>query len=137
MLYVGRLSPHKGVHLLIKTLGLVKERIPEATLVIVGKHTFDGYSKKLERMSKGVVFAGIIPDDELPYYYRACDLYTTASLWEGYNLPVAEAQACGKKVVAFDVGSHPEVVKNGILVKKGDVKAFAEAIIKSLKRTSK
>ena len=72
-------------------------------------------------------------DKELPYYYAACDLYVTASLWEGFNLPVAEAQACGKRAVAFDVCSHPEVVKNGILVKENDNEAFADAVISLLK----
>ena len=48
-------------------------------------------------------------------------------------MPAAEAQACGKKVVAFGIGSHPETVKNGILVEKGNIKKFAEAVIKSLR----
>ena len=60
-------------------------------------------------------------------------MYVTASLWEGFNLPIAEAQACGKKVVAFGIGSHPEVVKNGILIKKDDIDGFADAIIRLLK----
>ncbi len=42
-------------------------------------------------------------------------------------------KACGKKVVAFDVCSHPEVVTNGVLVKKDDIAGFANAIIKLLK----
>ena len=42
-------------------------------------------------------------------------------------------QACGKKVVAFNVCSHPEIVKNGLLVKKGDINGFANAVIKLLK----
>jgi len=70
----------------------------------------------------------------LPCYYAACDLYVTASLWEGFNLPIAEAQACGKRVVAFNIGSHPEVVKNGILVEKGSTSKFAEAVIKLLSK---
>ena len=61
----------------------------------------------------------------------------TASLWEGFNLPVAEAQACGKKVVAFDVCSHPEVVKNGLLIEKDDINAFANAITGLLKENFK
>ena len=69
---------------------------------------------------------------QLPYYYAACDIYTTASLWEGFNLPAAEAQACGKPVVAFSICSHPEVVKKGVLVKKKDINRFSKAIINIL-----
>jgi glycosyltransferase involved in cell wall biosynthesis len=130
LLYVGRISPHKGVHLLLKAFNIVKETLPKAKLLVVGKHTFDAYSKELQKLDKGnVIFTGFIPDEDLPYYYNACDLYVSASLWEGFNMPAVEAQYCGKNVVAFDVGSHKEVVKDGKLVKEGDVKAFADAII--------
>ncbi|MCP3682796.1 MAG: glycosyltransferase family 4 protein [bacterium] len=134
-LYVGRISPHKGVHLLIKAFEKVNEKIPNAKLLIVGKHTFDKYSKKLRTSNKNIIFTGFVADEELPFYYGASDLYTTATLWEGFDMPAVEAQACGKKVVAFDIGSHPEVVKKGILVKKGDVDGFADAIVKNLKKS--
>lgn len=126
ILYVGSSLPHKGIPLLINAFRIVKEKIPKATLLIVGKH-----ERKYEDV-RGTVFAGVV-NEELPYYFGSCDLYVTASLWESFNIPIVQAQMCGKKVVAFDVGSHPEVVKNGILVKEGDVKGFAEAVIKSLK----
>ena len=141
LLYVGRLSPHKGVHLLLEVFKLVKEKIPAATLVIVGKPTFDGYSKQLVKVSEAinkkhansVIFTGFVSDEELPYYFGACDLYTTATLWEGFDIPAVSANMCGKKVVAFDVGSHPEVVKKGKLVRAGDVNGFAEAVVKFLR----
>lgn len=134
LLYVGRIAPHKGIHLLLKSFNLIKEQIPNVKLLIVGKPTFNNYFKRLKNIaSKDVIFTGFVDDKELPYYYAACNLYTTASLWEGFNLPAAEAQACGKKVVAFDMGSHPEIVKNGILVKEKDVKGFADVIIRILK----
>jgi 1,2-diacylglycerol 3-alpha-glucosyltransferase len=134
MLYVGRIAPHKGIHLLLKSFNIIKKQIPKAKLLIVGKATFNGYFKMLKTTSnKDVIFTGFVDDKDLPDYYAACNVYTTASLWEGFNLPAAEAQACGKKVVAFDLGSHPEVVKNGILVKKENIKEFAEAVIKLLK----
>ena len=118
-LYVGRISPHKGVHLLIKAFNLVIEEVPNAKLLVVGKPTFDKYFKKLKKISnKNIIFTGFVADGELPLYYGSCDVYVTASLWEGFDIPIVEAQACGKKVVAFDIGSHPEVIdKNGILVK--------------------
>ena len=134
LLFVGRLSPHKNVHTLLKIFGLVNDKFPNVKLLIVGKQTFPSYFEKLKKMAnKNVIFDEYVSDRELPYYYAACDLYVTASLWEGFNMPIAEAQACGKKVVAFDVCSHPEVVKNGILVKKNDAKGFADAIIKLIK----
>lgn len=134
ILYVGRISPHKGVHLLIRAFNRLHEKMPNTMLIIAGKHTFDTYSKQLKSLAgSSVIFAGYVPDEELPKYYAASDLYATGSLWEGYDIPACEAQACGKKVVAFDVGSHREVVKKGRLVEAGNVEKFADAMMELLK----
>lgn len=137
LVYIGRISPHKGVHLLIEAFNLVRQEIPDAKLLIVGKHTFPGYSKKLKEMANSsVIFAGYVADEELPHYYAACDVYATATMWEGFNLPLAEAQACGKPVVAFNIGPHLEVVKDGetgFLIPPRDTSALAKAIVKLLK----
>ncbi|MFH1182173.1 MAG: glycosyltransferase [Candidatus Woesearchaeota archaeon] len=89
LLYVGRISPHKGIHLLIRAFNIVRRKFPKAKLLVIGKHTFDSYSKELEKLDNGgVIFTGFIPDEDLPHYYNACDLYVTASLWEGFNMPI-------------------------------------------------
>lgn len=136
ILYVGRISPHKGIHLLIEAFDLVKQEIPEAKLLIAGKHTFDSYSRKLKQMSDdSVIFAGYVSDEDLPYYYAACDVYATCTLWEGFNLPLVEAQTCGKPVVAFSLGPHPEVIddgETGILVEPHHIGEFASGIINAL-----
>jgi len=136
-LYVGRISPHKGIHLLIQSFNKVLKKIPEARLMIVGKKTFSGYAKKLENLkkqinSKNIIFTGFVSDEELPHYYAACNIYTTATLWEGFDLPVVEAQALKKPVIAFDIGPHKEVIKNGKLVKVNDIKGFSDSIINTL-----
>jgi len=135
ILFVGGLRPSKRIHLLIKAFNIVKRQVPEAKLLLVGKKTFDKYFSQLEELSDdSVIFAGYVADEELPFYYAACDIYATASLWEGFNLPVVEAQACGRPVVAFDIGSHREVVnpKCGQLVPANDVEALASAIVGNL-----
>ena len=135
LLYVGRISPHKGVHILLEAFRIVREKYPTAKLVIVGKHTFKEYSEQLRKSAAeigGVVFAGYVPDEDLPGYYGASDVYVTASMWEGFNIPIVESNACGKPAVAFRIGSHPEVLKEGTLVEPGDVKEFAQAVIKTL-----
>lgn len=135
LFFIGRLSPHKNVHSLLKIFGIVNEEMPNTKLLIAGKPTFRKYYAELKsNANRNVIFKESISDRELPSYYAACDLYVTASLWEGFNLPAAEAQACGKRVVAFDVCSHPEIIKNGILVKKNDLDGFADAVIRLLKK---
>ena len=138
LFFIGRLSPHKNIHTLLKIFDIANEKMPNTKLLIIGKPTFPSYYKKLKDAAcKNVIFKEFVDEAELPYYYAACDLYVTASLWEGFNLPAAEAQACGKKVVAFDVCSHPEVVKNGLLIKKDDIWEFANDVIRLLKENFK
>jgi len=136
-LYVGRISPHKGIHILIESFNIVLKEIPDAKLLIVGKKTFGDYSKKLEDLAKkvnekAIIFTDFVPDEELPYFYGAADVYTTATLWEGFDMPIVEAEACGKPSVAFDVGAHKEVLKKGALIKSIDANLFARGIIKLL-----
>ncbi|RLE68313.1 MAG: hypothetical protein DRJ45_08150 [Thermoprotei archaeon] len=135
ILNIGRVCPQKGVHLLIEAFNLVKQEIPDAKLVIVGKHTFNYYSKQLkEKSDNSVVFVEFVPNDELPKYYAMCDIYATCSLWEANNVPVLEAQACGKPVIAFDFEFFKEEVdENGVLVEKGNIEKFAEACIHKLR----
>jgi len=135
LLYTGRISPHKGVHTLIDIFKLVKQKIPNSKLLIVGKHTFSEYSTKLKEMAdEDVIFVGYVNDKDLPKYYAACDIYTTATLWEGFNLTIAEANACGKPVVAFDIGAHTEVIKKGALVEPHNNEIFAKAVCKLIKK---
>ena len=132
LLYVGRISPHKGVHLLLKAFAEIQKKV-DCHLLIVGKGTFSSYMRRLKKMAgKNVTFAGFVPDALLGAYYGACDVYVTGTLWEGFDMPLAEANACGKDAVAFEVGAHKEVLKNGKLVAKGDVDAFAKAVVEIL-----
>ena len=77
-----------------------------------------------------IIFTGFVDDKDLPAYYAVSDVYVTASIDEGFNLPAVEAQACGKPVVAFDVGANRELIKKGkgILVPEGDVQGFTDAM---------
>jgi len=136
ILFVGRIHPQKNVHTLIEVFKIVEGQIPDTKLMIVGKSIFDEYFEQIQVMSnESVIFAGYIPHEELPYYYAACDVYATCSLSESFNLPVVEAQRCGTPVVAFDIGSHREVVENGVLVKEEAVEEFAREIVNMIKRS--
>jgi len=136
ILYLGRISPHKGIHLLIEAFNLAMKQVPQAALIIAGKHTFPRYSLRLKQMAgNNVIFAGYVSDDDIPLYYAACDIYASATLWEGFDLPLAEAQACARPVIAFNLGPHPEVVepdKTGLLVPESDTDAMAKAMLKLL-----
>jgi glycosyltransferase involved in cell wall biosynthesis len=136
ILFVGNLHPNKGVHFLIKSFALVKSRINDVKLVIVGdghlKHYLINLTKRLN-LEKDVIFAGFVNDEDLPKYYASCDIFASASVLEGFELIFLEAMALGKPIVAFNLASIPEVVENaGILVNEINHEKFADAIIELL-----
>jgi glycosyltransferase involved in cell wall biosynthesis len=136
ILFVGNLHPNKGVHFLIKSFALVKSRINDVKLVIVGdgplKHYLINLTKRL-KLEKDVILAGFVDDEDLPKYYASCDIFASASVLEGFGLIFLEAMALGKPIVAFNLVSIPEVVGDaGILVNEINHEKFANAIIELL-----
>jgi 1,2-diacylglycerol 3-alpha-glucosyltransferase len=132
-LFVGRISPHKGIHLVAEAME--KAGWP-VKFVVVGGHGIGVYPKRLKRKYKEkITFAGRVTDQELVDLYQNSMFYITGSLWEGLNLTLLEAQACGKPVIAFDLCAHPEVVdQGGVLISPGNIHEMALAIKSFSKR---
>jgi len=136
VLYLGRLAPYKGVQFLIEVIPEVLRELPETKFLISGAMRYDimDLSRLIKslKVENSVVFTGYVSDRDIPNLYACCDVFCYPSLWEGFGLTPAEAQACGKPVVAFNNCALPEVVKNrrtGLLVEPRNVKALAEALI--------
>ena len=135
ILFVGALVKTKNVDKLIRVFNYVQKRI-DTSLVIVGegpeKSNLMKIAKELNLKNK-VFFEGFVKDEDLPYYYSSCDIFASCSIIEGFGLIFLEAMASGKPVVAFNIASIPEVVKNGgIIIKNFDLKEMAEKIIELL-----
>jgi glycosyltransferase involved in cell wall biosynthesis len=80
-----------------------------------------------------VVFAGNVPDDELPKYYASCDMLALPSKdrSEGFGLAILEANATGRPAIGTTIGGIPNVIRdgyNGLLVPPNDARALADAI---------
>jgi glycosyltransferase involved in cell wall biosynthesis len=134
ILYSGSLYPLKGVDYLIRAMADVVKSGLKARLTIVG----DGQQKgelimlagKLA-ISGSVVFEGFVPYSSMPQYYNRCDVFCFPTLGEPFGKAMVEAMACGKPVIASDVGGSTEIVRNGIdgiLVPPASPKAIASAI---------
>ncbi|GAI00268.1 unnamed protein product, partial [marine sediment metagenome] len=65
----------------------------------------------------------------MPLIYKSCNIYATCSHWEGFDLPVAEAQSFNKPTICYRIGAHPEVSADG---KTGFVVDNAQEFLKKL-----
>jgi glycosyltransferase involved in cell wall biosynthesis len=137
--FVGRLAPYKGPQFLLEAIPQVLKEIPEAKFVFVGSARFDvpsiGQIIRRSDIRKAVRFTGYVSDQMLPVFYSSCDVFCYPSLWEGFGLTPAEAQAAGKPVVAFKTCALPEVVEDGVtglLAPARDSAALGEAIVRLL-----
>ncbi|MDP3985719.1 MAG: glycosyltransferase family 4 protein [bacterium] len=128
--YVGRLSPEKGVGVLIRAAALA----PNILVRIAG--TGPDAAKLMayveEQSIKNVEFVGRLDGEALQQFYTNASLLVVPSIWyEVFGRVVLEAYAAGKPVIASNIGGLPEVVKEGetgILVPPGDAAALAERI---------
>ncbi len=143
LLHVGRMAKHKGVDLLLNAFELVLKKIPKTHLYIIGKFDDSDYSELIKQRASeigNVYLLGHLPVEDVIAYYKSADLFTCASIYEGFGMPFMEAQASGLACVGFNTASIPEVVidsETGILVKPKDSKAFSEAVIELLSNSRK
>lgn len=107
---IGRLAQNKGYDLLIQAFLGVAQRHPRATLFLaVGGASVKPAEKEVlnalqEQVSQlGLVdrvrFNGFVPDEELPDYYRAADVFALSSRYEPFGMTAIEAMACGTPTV--------------------------------------
>ena len=134
------LEPSYDVESLIRSVPLVLKEIPETKFLIAGKGSEEKRLKKLAAslgVSESVKFMGFIPNDELPKYLTASDVYVSTSPYDaGIAASTAEAMACGLPVIVTDVAENKKWVEdgvNGFLIPVKDPKSLAEKTVYLLK----
>ncbi len=133
---VGRLDPAKGVDLLIRAAAVMRRQVPHLRIVLIGAGPAENDIQRLARahaVSDIVYFAGYRKDAR--QLMHALDLLVLASRHEGQSLSLLEAMACGKAVVAANVGGIPGVLLDGVtglLFPSENAAALAHAVVKLL-----
>ncbi len=145
ILTVGRLNERKGHDTVIQAMPAILSEVPDAIYLIVGdgleRENLQALSQKMG-LEKAVVFAGEVPDEDLPAYYQLATVFTMISRQppgshevEGFGIVYLEANACGLPVVAGRSGGVPDAVvdgETGFLVDPFKVEETATAIINLL-----
>lgn len=142
LLFVGRLTPKKGLQHLLAALPEVRKRLPDARLVVVGgSPIFDFYGAELRALARTLNLDGCVEwhmsvsERELPGFYAAADLCVFPS--EGYeSLPTValEAMAVGVPVVTTRSWGTPEATGDDHpgLIEEGRPEIIAETVVRLL-----
>ena len=131
---VGRHVYYKGFDYLLRAMRAVAD---DAVLLLGGAGPEAATLKALAEdlgLAGRVVFTGRIPEDELPHYFHACDIFCLPSVEQGeaFGLVQAEAMACGKPVVCCELNNGVTYVNQagvtGLVVPPRDPQALAAAL---------
>jgi glycosyltransferase involved in cell wall biosynthesis len=137
ILYVGVLTPLKGIHHLINAFVLIAEDFPGAQLVILGKDENRLYAANLREevkklgLNDRVQFIGPQPQSELAIWMAKASVLVLPSLSEGLGRVIIEAMATGTPIIGSRVGGIPELIEDGargFLVPPRDETVLAEKI---------
>lgn len=117
ILFLGRLDPRKGLDHLLAAYPLIKKKIPEAILIVVGSGpSIERYKNSIPaKLRDSVFFEGHVPAQLIPRYYATCDVYVSpATGGETFGIVLTEAMATGKPVAASNIPGYNEVIKHGV-----------------------
>jgi L-malate glycosyltransferase len=140
-LFVGRLTPNKAQHDVIKGLAAYRRVYdPQARLHLVGGSSSHRYETPLHefvaalKLTDAVEFAGPVSASALSAYYEACDVLVVCSDHEGFLVPLLEAMYHRLPIVAFASAAIPETLGDaGVLLDSKDPSTVAAAVDRVLR----
>lgn len=140
LMSVGRLEKRKGTHTLVAAMRQVWAHEPDTHLHLFGSDGDFGRAH-IERMippgehGGRLHFEGFVERPALVEAYRQTHVYVAPTRYETFGYTILEAMACGRPVIATDIGPVPELVqpeRTGWLVPRDDPAKLATAIVQAL-----
>ncbi|HEX55103.1 MAG: hypothetical protein DRO90_00815 [Candidatus Altiarchaeales archaeon] len=139
VLFVGRFTYRKGIHILLEAFQKVKQEVEDAHLTLVGSGYFSSVVDLLIRalnLSKDVSIVEGRKKEKLVEIYQNSHVFVLPSIYgESFGIVLLEAMASKTPVIASDDGGIKELIKNektGFIVKKDDVEGLSEKIAELL-----
>jgi glycosyltransferase involved in cell wall biosynthesis len=140
VLFLSLISKQKGADVALRAFKELSKKERNIKLIIGGDGEYLDEAKRLAKtlhIEQAVSFPGFVPNEETSGYYNAADIFVFPTLrLESFGIVIAEAMACGKPVIASNIGSIPNVIDNGvngILIPPGDYEELASQIRRLLK----
>lgn len=135
ILFVGRISKVKGLDLLLNAVPFILNSVPEAHVYVLGSGEQESECRDIIRklhIEKNVDFLGQISGREKYDIYKSVDVCVVPSLFESFGIVLLESMACGKPLVASDVGGIPYLIDDGVeglLFECGNFEDLAKKVI--------
>lgn len=143
LLTVGGIEPRKGTVELVEAYHLLRQTVPDVSLVIAGGETLFDYrdyralfDTRCAELGVSPVILGAVPDTELPGLVAAAEVFAFPSTKEGFGLAAMEALAAGRPVVARDLPVLREVFGDTVRY-ACDAAGFADALAAAVGDTSR
>jgi glycosyltransferase involved in cell wall biosynthesis len=142
LICVGRITPEKGLHIVIDAFNTLAYSYPDLELCLIGQERITpaeflielsddprvrslkafypgSYKKRIMEslapaLASRVSLSGHVSHSEIVSKYYDAMIFINASFYESFGIPVAEAMACGLPVIATRAGGVPEIVENGL-----------------------
>jgi glycosyltransferase involved in cell wall biosynthesis len=109
--FVGRLSPEKG----IKTLLQAWQDVPTYELVIIGEGPLESDVRKASLSNKKITYLGSLSHERvIEELGKSKGLVFPSEWYEGFPMVIVEALACGTPVISSNIGSQQEIITDGI-----------------------
>jgi phosphatidylinositol alpha-1,6-mannosyltransferase len=146
---VARLVPHKGQDTVIRAVARLAGEFPDLRYVLVGEGHDEERLRRLAAelgVQERIIFAGAIPDTDLPDAYATATIYAGPSRVdndvnvEGFGISFLEAAASGLPVVAGDSGGVRSAVRDGetgIVLPPADVGAWSRTLAELLRDSAR
>ena len=133
LLYVGRITPEKGIDLLIDAFNNLM--IPNLKLIIIGSSSSNEYMNSLKsRSNDNVIYLGSLRHEELAYYYKNAQLFILPSYSEGLPIVALEALYFRIPILLSDIENNMVFnLPKDFYFKSGDSSDLLRSIIRILK----
>jgi glycosyltransferase involved in cell wall biosynthesis len=137
ILFFGRISPYKGVDVLLKAYALIKQELPEVSLDIVGNGDIEPYRMEMDELQDITLVNRWIKDEEVAKYFSGVDLVVLPYIDASQSGVIPIAYSFKLPVVASNIGGLPEQVDDGVtgyLSEPGNYEELANKCVYLLKR---
>ncbi len=121
LFYVGRLDTRKNITNIIKSFEIFKDKYKEPHILVLAGKAGEGYATiesaiNSSKHKDSIVVTDYISDEHLSVFLAEAEIFIFPTLYEGFGLPILEAQACKTPVITSNISAMPEIAGDGALL---------------------